>query len=59
MLTDDELALELAMFAAYYEDYQTKVRQLTDEQVRAVRLDGLDVFKNMARFVPLAEVPQV
>jgi AAA15 family ATPase/GTPase len=54
MLLDDELALELTMFAAYYEDYQTKVEQLTDEQVRAVRLDGLDVFFNMGRFVPEA-----
>ncbi|RZK33040.1 MAG: hypothetical protein EOO61_16050 [Hymenobacter sp.] len=54
MLTDDELAPELTMFAAYYEDYQTKVEQLTDEQVRAVRMDGLDVFFNMGRFVPEA-----
>ena len=52
MLTDDELAPELAMFVAYYEDYQTKVRQLEDDEVRAIRADGLDVFYNMARFVP-------
>jgi len=52
MLTNDELALELAMFVAYYEDYQTKVRQLSDEEVFNIRRDGLDVFYNMARFVP-------
>ncbi|WP_201979841.1 AAA family ATPase [Hymenobacter rubidus] len=52
MLTNDELAPELAMFVAYYEDYQTKVRQLDDDEVRAIRADGLDVFYNMARFVP-------
>jgi len=52
MLTDDELTPELAMFVAYYEDYRTKVRQLTDDEVIAIRADGLDVFYNMARFVP-------
>ena len=52
MLTNDELAPELAMFVAYYEDYQTKVRQLSDEELRNIRRDGLDVFYNMARFVP-------
>lgn len=52
MLTDDELKPELAMFVAYYEDYQTKVRQLTEDELIAVRVDGLDVFYNMARFVP-------
>ncbi len=52
MLTDDELKPELAIFAAYYEDYQTKVRQLTDEQVMNIRRDGLDVFYNLDHFVP-------
>ena len=52
MLTNDELTPELAMFVAYYEDYQTKVRQLDDDEVRAIRADGLDVFYNLARFVP-------
>lgn len=52
MLTDDELKPELAMFVAYYEDYQTKVRQLSDEEVMNIRRDGLDVFYNMDRFVP-------
>jgi AAA15 family ATPase/GTPase len=52
MLLDDELKPELAMFAAYYEDYQTKVNQLTDEDILNVRRDGLDVFFNMRRFVP-------
>ncbi|MGI4875792.1 MAG: AAA family ATPase [Janthinobacterium lividum] len=52
MLTNDELKPELALFVAYYEDYQTKVRQLSDEEVLNIRRDGLDVFYNMARFVP-------
>ncbi|AMR29038.1 hypothetical protein A0257_19325 [Hymenobacter psoromatis] len=54
MLTDDELKPELAIFAAYYENYQTKVNQLSDEEIMAVRADGLDVFFNMRRFVPEA-----
>ena len=53
MLTNDELRPELAMFAVYYENYQTKVRQLSDEDVLNIRRDGLDVFYNMARFVPV------
>jgi AAA15 family ATPase/GTPase len=52
MLLDDELRPELAMFAAYYEDYQTKVYQLTEEDILNIRRDGLDVFLNMGRFVP-------
>ena len=50
MLTDDAQAGELAMFAAYYEDHQTKVHQLSDEQIRSIRNDGIDVFYNMKRF---------
>ena len=50
MLTDDAQAGELAMFAAYYEDHQTKVHQLSDEEVRSIRNDGIDVFYNMKRF---------
>ena len=52
MLTNDELMPELTMFAAYYEDYQTKVRQLSDEDILNIRRDGLDVFYNMNRFIP-------
>ncbi len=51
MLPDDEQAKELAIFVAYYEDYQTKLRQLTDAEVRGIRADGLDVFYNMDRLV--------
>ncbi len=55
MLPDDELKPELAIFAAYYEDYQTKVYQLTDEEMISARADGLDFFLNLRRFVPEAE----
>jgi AAA15 family ATPase/GTPase len=51
MLPDDEQAQDVAIFVAYYEDYQTKLRQLTDAQVRGIRADGLDVFYNMDRLV--------
>ncbi len=50
MLTDDARAGELAIFAAYYEDHQTKVHQLSDEEIRGIRADGIDVFYNMKRF---------
>ena len=50
MLPDDGQAGELAMFAAYYEDHQTKVHQLSDEEIRSIRADGIDVFYNMKRF---------
>ncbi|MCR5890203.1 AAA family ATPase [Hymenobacter sp. J193] len=52
MLPDEEQARELAIFVAYYEDYQTKVKQLSDEEVRAIRGDSVDVFYNMARYIP-------
>jgi AAA15 family ATPase/GTPase len=50
MLTDDAQAGELAVFAAYYEDHQTKVHQLTDEEIHSIRNDSIDVFYNMKRF---------
>lgn len=50
MLTDDEQAGQLAIFAAYYEDHQTKVHQLSDEEIRSIRNDSIDVFYNMKRF---------
>ena len=52
MLPDEEQAGELAIFLAYYEDYQTKVKQLSDEEVRDIRGDSVDVFYNMARYTP-------
>ncbi len=38
---------ELAVFVAYYQDFQTKIRQLSDEEVRSLRRNNLDVFNNM------------
>jgi AAA15 family ATPase/GTPase len=52
MLPDEEQAGELAIFLAYYEDYQTKVKQLSDEEVREIRNDSIDVFYNLSRFTP-------
>ncbi|MBG8554664.1 AAA family ATPase [Hymenobacter guriensis] len=52
MLPDEEQARELAIFVTYYEDYQTKVKQLSDEEVRAIRGDSVDVFYNMNRYIP-------
>ena len=50
MLTNDTQAGELAIFAAYYEDHQTKIHQLSDEEIRSIRNDSIDVFYNMKRF---------
>jgi hypothetical protein len=38
---------ELAVFMTYYKDFQTKIRQLSDEEVRSLRRDSLDVFSNL------------
>lgn len=40
---------EIAVFVTYYEDYQTKVKQLTDEQLG--KLDEIDVFLNIESLV--------
>ncbi|GAB3582100.1 hypothetical protein GCM10027345_25790 [Hymenobacter daeguensis] len=45
---------ELAVFVAYYKDFQTKVRQLSDEEVRGLRRDSLDVFSSLSQ---LAQEP--
>jgi len=50
MLPDEKQAGELAIFAAYYDDHQTKLHQLSDEEIRSIREDGIDVFYNMKRF---------
>ena len=41
---------ELAMFAARYEDHEPKVHQLSEEEIRCIRNDGIDVFYNLKRF---------
>jgi AAA15 family ATPase/GTPase len=50
MLPDETAAGELAIFAAYYHDHQTKLHQLSDDEVRSIWEDGIDVFYNMKRF---------
>ena len=50
MLTNEAQAGELAIFTTYYEDHQTKIRQLSDEETRSIRADSIDVFYNMKRF---------
>ena len=38
---------ELAVFVVHYQDFQTKVRQLSDEEVRSLRRDSQNVFNNL------------
>ncbi len=53
-LVPQERGQELAIFLAYYEDYQTKIYQLTDEEVGEIRRDAIDVFYNLSRYTPHA-----
>ncbi|GAB2956832.1 hypothetical protein GCM10027048_23840 [Hymenobacter coalescens] len=52
MLPYEDKIGELGIFVAYYEDHQTKIHQLTDEQMLSIRSDSVDVFLNMRRFIP-------
>lgn len=47
-LNDDQLNV----FVTYYEDYQTKVKALTAEEISFVQEYSTDVFFNLDRFVP-------
>jgi AAA15 family ATPase/GTPase len=47
-LKDDQLNV----FITYYEDYQTKVRALTPEELSEVQEFSIDVFYNLRRFTP-------
>lgn len=42
---------QLGVFIVYYEDYQTKIRQVTDEQLGAMLDQGGDVFFNLDQFL--------
>jgi predicted ATPase len=42
---------ELAVFVAYYQNFETKVRQLSDDEVRCIRRNSIDVFHSLNKFV--------
>jgi AAA15 family ATPase/GTPase len=50
-LSDDQLNV----FVTYYEDYETKVKMLTPEEIGFVQEYSTDVFFNLDRFVPNAQ----
>lgn len=52
MLRDQAATSELAIYLTYYEDYQTKLYQLSDQEVREIRRDGIDVFYNLSHYTP-------
>lgn len=52
MVPYENRALELAVFVAYYQDYQTKVRQLSDEELRNVQGDSASAFHYLSHAVP-------
>ena len=46
---------QLNVFVTYYEDYETKVKMLTPEEIGFVQEYSTDVFFNLDRFVPNAQ----
>ena len=42
---------ELAVFIVYYEQYETKVKKLSEGQLREIYQDGVDLFTNSESFV--------
>ncbi|MDB5236839.1 MAG: hypothetical protein JWR44_3832 [Hymenobacter sp.] len=56
MVPYDSRVPELAVFVVHYKDFHTKIRQLSDEEVRGLRRDSLEVFQNMGQ---LAQEPPV
>ena len=55
MLRDPRQAREVAVFLAYYEDYETKVKQLSPDEMQQLvgEQDArLDMFLNLGRFTP-------
>ncbi|MVM30199.1 AAA family ATPase [Spirosoma sp. HMF4905] len=49
-LTDDQLNV----FVTYYENYETKVRALTSNELREVMDFGIDIFYNLEKYQPNA-----
>ncbi|GAB3727143.1 ATP/GTP-binding protein [Hymenobacter agri] len=47
MVPYEHLMPELAVFVVYYKDFQTKIRQMSNEEVRNLQRDSLDVFNNL------------
>ena len=43
---------DVALFVTWFEDYQTHARRLSEDEIREVLNDGLDVFLNLKHFVP-------
>lgn len=42
---------ELNVFLTYFEDYQTKVKKLSDKEITDVMDEGIDLFLNLERFI--------
>ncbi len=47
-------SLELNVFITYFENYETKIKKLTDEELRKVSEFSVDLFYNLNQFVPNA-----
>jgi len=38
---------DIAVFSTWFENYQTKVRRLSEDEIRSILNDGIDVFLNL------------
>jgi AAA15 family ATPase/GTPase len=51
MVEDSEKVKDISFFHVYYEDYQTKIKKLTQEELDNISGSGADVFFNIDSFI--------
>ena len=51
MVEDSKTIKEISFFLVYYEDYQTKIKKLTDQEIDNIWGSGADVFFNIDSFI--------
>lgn len=52
-------AEDIAVFATYYENYETKVRKLSDDDLSELLDYGVDVFYNLARYTHESSIANI
>ena len=51
MVEDSKTIKDISFFHVYYEDYQTKIKKLTDKEIDNIWGSGADVFFNIDSFI--------
>ena len=51
MVEDSEKVKDISFFHVYYEDYQTKIKKLTQEELDNISGSGADIFFNIDSFI--------